>query len=83
MVALLLTYVAIDLVLWGLTFYHLMLVGTIADVQDRGEIHVHLREVRFYGTLALVVMLVGGWAWRWAVASGKVGGRPTARFGGA
>lgn len=32
---------------------------------------------------ALVLMLVGGWAWRWAVAAGKVGGRPTARFGGA
>lgn len=32
---------------------------------------------------ALVVLLLGGWLWRWLVAMGKIGGRPTARFGGA
>lgn len=34
-------------------------------------------------TYALLLLLVGGWIWRWLVAMGRIGGRPTARFGGA
>jgi hypothetical protein len=70
-VFLLLVYVAVDAALWLLGFYHLFL-----GIE-------HLGEAGQYLTLALVVMLVGGWAWRWAVAAGRIGGRPTARFGGA
>lgn len=36
-----------------------------------------------YLTWALVLMVVGGWAWRWWVAKGWIGGHATIRFGGA
>ena len=76
----LLVYVLVDAALWLYGFYHLMLVGT--DIEREAMEH-HLAEAGKWLTLALLVMLVGGWAWRWAVAAGRIGGRPTARFGGA
>lgn len=68
---LLLVYVAFDTALWLLGFYHLF--SGVSHLGRAGE----------YLTYAVLVMLVGGWAWRWAVAAGRIGGRPTARFGGA
>lgn len=76
----LLLYVLVDAALWMYASYQLLLVGT---VEERHEMEVHLSEAGTYLTLALVLMLLGGWAWRWAVAAGRIGGRPTARFGGA
>lgn len=33
-------------------------------------------------TWALAALLLGGWVWRWLVAMGRIGARPTPRFGG-
>ncbi len=66
--ALLLAYVVADGALWLVGFYYLF--------------ESQLEPAGLYLTLALVVLLVAGWAWRWWVAQGWIGGRPTMRFGG-
>lgn len=62
-------YVLLDGVLWAWGSYGLFTL----DLPTAGQML----------TLALLVLLVVGWAWRWAVAAGYIGGRATARFGGA
>ena len=50
-----------------------------------GFVYLFLNDLEMAGLLltgALVLFLVGSWAWRWAIAAGYIGGRPTARFGG-
>lgn len=67
--AVLLAYVLFDGVLWIAGFFLLF----------REDYHNMVLAGQLL-TAALVVMLLGGWAWRWAVARGWIGGRPTPRF---
>lgn len=54
----------------------LWIVGFLALFQD------DLPAAGTWLTWALVVLLFFGWLWRWLVAQGRIGGRPTVRFGG-
>lgn len=75
-VALLAIFVLVDGYLWVMG--SIFLFSVVPEHPSQG-----LPRAGNYLTAALAVMLVGGWAWRWAVAAGYIGGRPTARFGGA
>lgn len=66
---LLAAYVLVDGVMWVVGFFQLF--------------ENHLASSGWWLTGALFLMLLVGWQWRWWVAKGWVGGRPTARFGGA
>lgn len=79
-VTLLVVAVVVDLALWAYGFYELFVSQLTEDLH---EVEGHLSQAGTYLTAALLVLLVFGWAWRWAVAAGYIGGRPTARFGGA
>lgn len=67
-VAALAVFVLLQIATWGLGFAYLFL----NDLELAGLLL----------TGALALFLVFSWAWRWAVAAGFIGGRPTARFGG-
>jgi hypothetical protein len=69
--ALLAVFVLIDGALWIAGSYYLFLGIP------------YLPEAGIYLTPALLLFMFVSWGWRWAVAAGYVGGRPTARFGGA
>lgn len=69
LVVILALYVILDGALWGWGFWGLF----------QNDLPLAGKAL----TGALVLLLVVGWAWRWAVARGWIGGRPTARFGGA
>lgn len=78
----LLVFVVLDAALWILGFYHLFLTYNAGSKTPGHFDASHLEPAGTLLTWALVVMLLGGWLWRWLVAQGLIGGRPTPRFGG-